>query len=300
MPASIGSRLRRILCTTAACALLCGPGGAVEPDTPLLDFAAGLTYASMPQEEALRERLAQATHALEQNPPPEDCARTLGAARFSALLDALGAAHAALGDHEAAADAFERSIACSPRAPYLHAELAQALMNLGRREDARAAARRALDIEPGYLGAQSIIARLDFIEERWPDAIERLGTVAVSDEDPTRATYWMCLHWIAQMRSGIREPVTVEREPVEDWPVPILELLRGERSERELLDTLQEEKREPRRRELLTEALFYAGQLRLASADRETARRYFAAAVNLKVLYFVEHQMALAELAKLR
>lgn len=300
MPASIGSRLRHILIATA-CGLLLSPANAGESDTPLLDSAATLSYASMPQEEALRERLAQAARALEQNPPPEEnCARTLGAARFSELLDTLGAAQAALGDHEAAADAFERSIACSPRAPYLHAELARALMNLGRHEEARAAARRALDIEPGHPGATSIIARLDFIEERWPDAIERLGTVALSDEDPVRATYWMCLHWIAQMRSGVREPVTIDREPVEDWPLPILELLRGERSEQELLETLQEENTEPRRRELLTEALFYVGQQRLASGDAETARRYFAAAVNLKVLYFVEHQMALAELAKLR
>ena len=42
------------------------------------------------------------------------------------------------------------------------------------------------------------------------------------------------------------------------------------------------------------------GQLRLAKGEADTARRYFAATVNLKVLYFIEHHMALAEIAKMQ
>jgi lipoprotein NlpI len=51
---------------------------------------------------------------------------------------------------------------------------------------------------------------------------------------------------------------------------------------------------------MLTEALFYIGQLRLAEGQREKARRHFAAVVNLKVVYYIEYGMARAELAKMR
>jgi lipoprotein NlpI len=71
-------------------------------------------------------------------------------------------------------------------------------------------------------------------------------------------------------------------------------------TEAAVLNAVKDEKNERRRREVLVEALYYVGQLRLANGETDTARRYFAAAVNLKVLYFIEHQMALAELNKMR
>ena len=52
--------------------------------------------------------------------------------------------------------------------------------------------------------------------------------------------------------------------------------------------------------ERLCEALFYVGEWYWARGDRAVARDYFAALVNLRVLYFVEHGLALAEIAKLR
>ena len=54
------------------------------------------------------------------------------------------------------------------------------------------------------------------------------------------------------------------------------------------------------RREWLTEALFYVGELRLAEGDTEAARRHFATVINLRVLNFVEYGMARAELKKMR
>ena len=54
------------------------------------------------------------------------------------------------------------------------------------------------------------------------------------------------------------------------------------------------------RREWLTEALYYVGERHLADGEVETARRHFAAAVNLKVVSFVEYGMARAELARIR
>jgi lipoprotein NlpI len=52
--------------------------------------------------------------------------------------------------------------------------------------------------------------------------------------------------------------------------------------------------------ERLCEALFYVGESYWAHGDRDVARDYFAALVNIKVLYFLEHGLALAEIAKLR
>ena len=90
------------------------------------------------------------------------------------------------------------------------------------------------------------------------------------------------------------------RAEYEQWPAPLLGLMKGTSTESQVLEHVQDEKNERRRREVLVEALYYVGQLRLANGDTDTARRYFAAAVNQKVLYFIEHQMALAELNKMR
>ena len=52
--------------------------------------------------------------------------------------------------------------------------------------------------------------------------------------------------------------------------------------------------------ERLCEALFYVGEEYWARGQPEVARDYFAALVNLKIIDFLEHGLALAEIAKLR
>jgi len=52
--------------------------------------------------------------------------------------------------------------------------------------------------------------------------------------------------------------------------------------------------------ERLCEALFYVGEAYWARGEPDVARDYFAALVNIKVIYFLEHGLALAEIAKLR
>ena len=51
--------------------------------------------------------------------------------------------------------------------------------------------------------------------------------------------------------------------------------------------------------ERLCEALFYVGEAYWARGQLDVARDYFAALVNIKVIYFLEHGLALAEIAKL-
>ena len=82
--------------------------------------------------------------------------------------------------------------------------------------------------------------------------------------------------------------------------------LRGEYSEAELIMPIKEGDEDYNAEthtstdERLCEALFYVGEAYLARGKPEVARDYFAALVNIKVLYFLEHPLALAEIAKLR
>jgi lipoprotein NlpI len=145
--------------------------------------------------------------------------------------------------------------------------------------------------------------QVDFVEEHWADAVARLRAMVAAreDNDQPNGTYYLCFLWLAQRRAGIEHPELGERSfDKREWPAPILSNLKGEISETELLQKVVEEKNERRRREMLVEALYYVGQMRLADGERETARRDFAAAVNLKVLNFIEHHLALAELGKMR
>ncbi|HTT02397.1 MAG TPA: tetratricopeptide repeat protein [Steroidobacteraceae bacterium] len=277
-------------------------GGAVaSTSTPLLDYARTLSFDTLPGEQSDRRELARATYAIAHDPPPsEDCARTLGARRFAGLLDELGAARAALGDPEGAVQAYQAALACSPRTLYLHAALAEELMHAGRYTEALATASRGLAIDRNDYRLGNIIARLYFIEERWSDAIAWLRWSAAAAPGPEPAMYWECFLWVAQRRAGTARPQLTGRMLTDSWPRPVLETLQGKLAEDGLLEEVRKEPSAHRRREILVEALYYVGELRLADADTDGARRYFAAAVNLKVLYFVEHHMALAELAKLR
>jgi lipoprotein NlpI len=280
--------------------LLSGGAGAAT-STPLLDYARTLNFDTLPGEQSDRRELARASYEIAQDPPPrEDCARTLGARRFAGLLDELGAARAALGDTDGAVQAYQAALACTPRALYLHAAVAEELMHAGRYTEALASASRGLAIDRSDYRLGNILGRLYFIEERWPDAIAWLRWSTASAEGPEQAMYWECFLWLAQRRAGVARPQLSGRALTDSWPRPVLETMAGKLSEEGLLAEVRQEPSAHRRREILVEALYYIGEMRLADADVDGARRYFAAAVNLKVLYFVEHHMALAELAKLR
>jgi lipoprotein NlpI len=108
------------------------------------------------------------------------------------------------------------------------------------------------------------------------------------------------------MRAGVAKPEYVERMPGEGWPQPLLLYMRGEYTEAELVQPIREGDEEDNAQpntstdERLCEALFYVGEAYWARGQPEMARDYFAALVNVKVIYFLEHGLALAEIAKLR
>jgi lipoprotein NlpI len=269
--------------------------------TPLFDYSRTVPFVSLPFNSGLQAQLQQVSRDIQTHPPPaQDCAHTLGAVRFGQRYEDLGSIQSGLGNLDAAIEAFNKALECNPRAVSIHAGLANALMDMGRNAQARSVAARGALIEPDDATLDGVLAQLDFMEEQWPEATERLRTLAQQTEDDERAGYWQVLLWLAQRRAGIAQPQLPVRTHTDAWSWQIVDALRGDLSEAELTEVVKQEADEHHRREMLCEGLFYMGEARLADHQTETARLYFAATVSLKVLYFIEHSLASAELAKLR
>jgi tetratricopeptide (TPR) repeat protein len=293
----------------AAVVAFCSSASANEPDaasdTPLFDYATAQPTYTQPFNQFVRKQIASIEAEMARHPPPpdEDCAHTLGASRFAHQYSDLGVARSNAGEYEEAIATFQKALACAPRVSEYHGQLAAELMHVGRLAEARAAIQHGLALieSPTASGAlDSMLMQLDFIDERWADTVARLRAMIATESDDERAAYYQCFLWLAQRRAGVRQPELVKRADYEEWPATLLRMLKGTATETQVLDEVKDQKNEQRRREVLVEALYYVGQLRLANGETDTARRYFAAAVNLKVLYFIEHHMALAEITKMR
>ena len=296
--------MRRIACAFAAAVLASASASlaaADTPRTPLLEYAAEVHYPTAEDEADSRRQLREIDFQLQQDPPPaHDCSHTLGAVRFASMLHKRAVNLAALGEDAASVQTLQQALDCSPRSWSLLLALAEELMYVGRYDDAydSLARVRAIRHEPG--AGSEILARLDFIAGRWVNASGWLKWAAADEIDNVRAAYWECFLWLAQRRAGSVHPELTNVDIAAVWPRPVLATLQGETTEAQLVDTIRDEPRETRRREMLVEALYYLGEEKLAQGDPALAQRYFAASVNLKVLNFIEHHMALAELAKMR
>jgi hypothetical protein len=289
------ARVARLL---GSIALLAGNALAAS-ETPLFDYARELPFISVVSDQT--RVLSAALYEIEHNAPPkEGCSRKLGANRFAEMYETVGAAQAALGDSAVAIDSLTRSLACNPRVARVHASLAAQLMELRRFDEARAAALRARAIDVEDETAAIVLMQMDLVEERWSEAIAGLRELLARSVSPNRATNWEIFLWIAQRRARVPDPEDSAAELTDDWPRPALEFLRGALTENDVLDVVQDEDDDRRQREKLCEALYYVGQARLSNGDIENARLYFTATVNLKVMYFIEHHLALAELEKMR
>jgi lipoprotein NlpI len=285
------------------------PAAAVE-EHPLLELARERANAPDKVERGAADGSAvrEAQHALEQAhvPADADCAAAIGAARFAELHVELAASNAQAGDLAAAAAGYRRAHACRPRDPNILAALAGVLFDARDLRGTREAISASLAIDPRSVSSTRIAANLDFVEERWADAISRCRYVASSDEDRRQAGYGQLMYWLAQRRGGVAKPEFVARTPTEYWPQPLLLYMRGEYTEAELVGPIIAGDRDDNvipntsTDERLCEALFYVGEEYWARGQPDVARDYFAALVNIKVLYFLEHGLALAEIAKLR
>lgn len=286
------------------------PAAADDATHPLLEFA---RKRSPDRDRDMRNiagtsGVAEAEHALAQGrvPPEAQCAQSLGAQRYANLYTELAAERAAVGDLPGAAAAYRSAHACRPRDADILAALGGVLIDARDYPAARAAIDAALEIDPRSVGTNRLAGNLAYIDERWADAIARFRYVSASDPDRVQAGYGQLMLWLAQARSGVAHPEYVARVPGEGWPQPLLLYMKGEYTEAELVAQVvagdDEDNSQPNTStdERLCEALFYVGEAHWARGHPEVARDYFAALVNVKVLYFLQHGLALAEIAKLR
>ena len=114
------------------------------------------------------------------------------------------------------------------------------------------------------------------------------------------------MFWLAQMRAGVAKPEFVAAHARRGLAaaavaVPARRVHRS-RTHHSHQRGDDEDNSQPNTStdERLCEALFYVGEAYWARGQPEVARDYFAALVNIKVIYFLEHGLALAEIAKLR
>jgi lipoprotein NlpI len=286
------------------------PADLKSADHPLLDLARELQKKRKPDLRVApgAPELLQAEHALVQAKAPADaeCAGSIGALRFANLHADLAGARSGQGDFAGAANAYRRALACRPRDPLILAALSGVLFDARDYAAAREAINASLAIAPRAVNANRLAGNIDFVEERWANATGRFRYVAASDPDRVQAGYGQLMFWLSQLRAGVPRPELIERTPGDGWPQPLLLYMRGEYTEAELTVPVRkgddDENLQPNSStdERLCEALFYVGEAYWARGQRDVARDYFAALVNIKVIYFLEHGLALAEIAKLR
>jgi lipoprotein NlpI len=278
-------------------------------DHPLLEMARERVLGDARQRHAPGvSGVREAEHQLAQAkvPPDESCAGSIGAATFAGLHEEVAAARSGAGDFAGAAAAHRSAHACRPRDPNILAGLAGVLFDARDYAGARAAIEASLAIDARIVSTNRIAGNIDFVQERWADAIARFRYVASSDIDRTMAGYGQLMYWLSQARAGVAKPEFVTRTPSTGWPQPLMLYLTGAYTEAELRvpiedgDDSSNEQPNTSADERLCEALFYVGEAYWARGQPDVARDYFAALVNLKVLYFLEHGLALAEIAKLR
>lgn len=274
---------------------------------PLLELARELEPSREPDVQPDYEApdMRSAEHALAQAhvPADGDCARSLGASVFADLHSEVAAARNAQGDFAGAAQAYRHALACTPRSSRVLHNLADALFNTRDMPGAAEYVQRALEINPRAVYISVLAGNIDFVAGHWADAMGHYRYAASSEPDRTRASYWQLMYWLTQARAGVATPAFVTRRRADGWPNPLMLYLLGEYSEAELVTAVREGENEYSshgRDERLCEALYYVGEAHLARGDADLARDYFAAAVNIKIIRFNEHGLALAEIARLQ
>jgi lipoprotein NlpI len=274
---------------------------------PLLDLARELETSREPgvQPDYEAPDLRSAEHALSQAhaPADADCARGLGASVFAELHSEVAAARNAQGDFTGAAQSYRHALACTPRSSRTLHNLAEALFNARDLAGAAEYAGRALEISPRAVYITVLAGNIDFVTGHWADAMSRYRYAASSEPDRTRAAYWQLMYWLTQARAGVAKPEFVARRHADGWPKPLLLYLEDQYTEAELVGAVREGETEYAnvgRDDRLCEALFYVGEAHLARGDAGLARDYFAATVNIRMIRFNEHGLAMAEIARLR
>ena len=120
----------------------------------------------------------------------------------------LAEAYTALGQYEAyyewdwngAEDKFQKGIALNPNYPLLHHWRSLNLIAMGRMDEARAAMRRALELDPLLLVTNVNLGRIDYYEGHYDQAIKQYQRALELDKDFMRTHLRLGLAYVQQGR----------------------------------------------------------------------------------------------------
>jgi tetratricopeptide (TPR) repeat protein len=274
---------------------------------PLLEFAQERERERAAAESPGLDRffanqLGRVRHELALARPPADaqCAGSMGASRFAALHVQVGDAFQEHADQQSALAAYRSALACRPRDIGILRQIAEALFVMRDLPAAREVIEQGLAIDPRHIALNRLAGNCDYVAGRWADAMSRYRYVASGDLDPESATFAQLMFWLSQQRAGTPNPSWVPRRLGDLWPRPLVLFVKGEYTETELMRTLRNSEEDPWVIEgQLLSSLFFAGESWWARGEPEVARRYFAAAVNLRRVHTDEYRLALAEIARL-
>jgi len=125
-----------------------------------------------------------------------------------AIDSTLAEAYTALGQYKAyyewdwngAEDQFQKGIALNPNYPLLHHWRSLNLIAMGRMDEARAAMRRALELDPLLLVTNVNLGRIDYYEGRYDQAIKQYQRALDLDKDFMRTHLRLGLAYVQQGR----------------------------------------------------------------------------------------------------
>jgi TolB-like protein/Flp pilus assembly protein TadD len=125
-----------------------------------------------------------------------------------AIDSTLAEAYTALGQYKAyyewdwngAEDQFQKGIALNPNYPLLHHWRSLNLIAMGRMDEARAAMRRALELDPLLLVTNVNLGRIDYYEGRYDQAIKQYERALELDKDFMRTHLRLGLAYVQQGR----------------------------------------------------------------------------------------------------
>ena len=132
----------------------------------------------------------------------------VAAEKALAIDNTLAEAYTALGQYKAyyewdwngAEDQFQKGIALNPNYPLLHHWRSLNLIAMGRMDEARAAMRRALDLDPLLLVTNVNLGRIDYYEGRYDQAIKQYQRALELDKDFMRTHLRLGLAYVQQGR----------------------------------------------------------------------------------------------------
>ncbi len=219
--------------------------------------------------------------------------------RAQLLLD-LAVAQDHLGHFRAAERSLAQAQAIDPGNAGILAAQAVNAFSQGQDERALDFASQALTLDPAGIAPRYTRVHALYFLERYEDAARELATL-LQRAEPGEQRYALLWRHLVARRQGQPLPEAVPGEGTADeadaWPLPILQLYRGELDFAAALKLARAKPESALGREC--ELYFFAAQQALAEGRQAQARAWLKSAVDTGVVEFIEYNMARREVARL-